>query len=117
MLMVAEITGTISLLAPAMIAVGVAWFSVKRTDDTIYRSQLKNRADSPAERLLTGMPVLRAVPIRQADWISTRSPAPAATKSDREAAIERSDRTRSNREASSQASSRVSLPAGGRRST
>jgi H+/Cl- antiporter ClcA len=66
MLMVAEMTDTISLLAPAMIAVGLAWFIVKRTDDTIYRSQLKTRADSPAERLLTGMPVLRAVPVQQA---------------------------------------------------
>jgi CIC family chloride channel protein len=66
MLMVAEMTGSISLLAPAMIAVGLAWFIVKRTDDTIYRSQLRNRADAPAERLLTGMPVLRAVPVHQA---------------------------------------------------
>ena len=33
---------------PAMIAVGIAWLIVRRSDDTIYRSQLKSRADAPA---------------------------------------------------------------------
>ena len=47
MLMVAEMTGSLSILAPAMIAVGLAWFIVRRSDDTIYRSQLKSRADAP----------------------------------------------------------------------
>src|SRR5271169_2063057 len=42
MLMVAEMTGSLSILAPAMIAVGLAWFIVRRSDDTVYRSQLKN---------------------------------------------------------------------------
>ena len=54
MLMVAEMTGNLSLLAPAMVAVGLAWFIVRRSDDTIYRSQLKSRADAPAQRLLLG---------------------------------------------------------------
>jgi H+/Cl- antiporter ClcA len=66
MLMVAEMTGSLSILGPAMIAVGLAWFIVRRSDDTIYRSQLKNRADAPAQQLLTGMPVLRGVPVSQA---------------------------------------------------
>ena len=66
MLMVAEMTGSLSILGPAMIAVGLAWFIVRRTDDTIYRSQLKSRADAPAKRLLMGMPVLASVPVRQA---------------------------------------------------
>ena len=66
MLMVAEMTGSLSILGPAMIAVGLAWFIVRRSDDTIYRSQLKSRADAPAQRLLTGMPVLSSVPVRQA---------------------------------------------------
>ena len=66
MLMVAEMTGSLSILAPAMIAVGLAWFIVKRDDDTIYRSQLKNRADAPAQRLLTGMPILSIVSVDQA---------------------------------------------------
>jgi len=66
MLMVAEMTGSLSILAPAMIAVGLAWFIVRRGDDTIYRSQLKNRADAPAQRLLTGMPILSIVSVGQA---------------------------------------------------
>ena len=66
MLMVAEMTGSLSILAPAMIAVGLAWFIVRRSDDTIYRSQLKSRADAPAQRLLLGMPVLANVSVRQA---------------------------------------------------
>ncbi len=66
MLMVAEMTGSLSILGPAMIAVGLAWFIVRRSDDTIYRSQLKSRADAPAQRLLIGMPVLASVPVRQA---------------------------------------------------
>ncbi len=66
MLMVAEMTGSLSILGPAMIAVGLAWFIVRRSDDTIYRSQLRSRADAPAQRLLMGMPVLAGVPVAQA---------------------------------------------------
>jgi H+/Cl- antiporter ClcA/CBS domain-containing protein len=66
MLMVAEMTGSLSILAPAMIAVGLSWFIVRRSDDTIYRSQLKNRSDAPAQRMLTGMPVLAQVAVQQA---------------------------------------------------
>ncbi len=66
MLMVAEMTGSLSILGPAMIAVGLAWFIVRRSDDTIYRSQLRSRADAPAQRLLVGMPLLSRVPVRQA---------------------------------------------------
>jgi CBS domain-containing protein len=66
MLMVAEMTGSLSILGPAMIAVGLAWFIVRRSDDTIYRSQLRSRADSPAHRILTGMPLLDTVPVREA---------------------------------------------------
>ena len=43
MLMVAEMTGSLSILGPAMIAVGLAWFIVRRSDDTIYRSQLRTQ--------------------------------------------------------------------------
>jgi CIC family chloride channel protein len=66
MLMVAEMTGSLSILGPAMIAVGLAWFIVRRSDDTIYRSQLRSRADAPAQRVLIGMPLLSSVPVRQA---------------------------------------------------
>ncbi len=66
MLMVAEMTGSLSILAPAMIAVGLAWFIVRRGDDTIYRSQLRSRNAAPAQRLLVGMPLLANVPVDQA---------------------------------------------------
>jgi CIC family chloride channel protein len=58
MVMVAEMTGTLAVLAPAMIAVGLATLIVRRADDTIYRSQLGSREDSPAHRLRAGMPLL-----------------------------------------------------------
>jgi H+/Cl- antiporter ClcA/CBS domain-containing protein len=58
MLMVAEMTGTLSLIVPAMLAVGLATLIVRRNDDTIYRSQLRSRSESPAHRILTGLPLL-----------------------------------------------------------
>ncbi len=47
LLMVTEMTGSITLLGPAMVAVAIAWFIVKRADDSIYRSQLHTRAEEP----------------------------------------------------------------------
>jgi H+/Cl- antiporter ClcA/CBS domain-containing protein len=66
MLMVAEMTGTLTLVVPAMVAVGLATLIVRRNDDTIYRSQLRSRADSPAHRILTGLPLLGAARASQA---------------------------------------------------
>jgi CIC family chloride channel protein len=66
MLMVAEMTGTLSLIVPAMLAVGLATLVVRRSDDTIYRSQLKSRSQSPAHRILTGLPLLAEVPVAEA---------------------------------------------------
>jgi H+/Cl- antiporter ClcA/predicted transcriptional regulator len=66
MLMVAEMTGSLSILTPAMIAVGISWLIVRRSDDTMYRSQLKSRSDAPAQRLLAGMPLLGAIPVARA---------------------------------------------------
>ena len=62
MLMVAEMTGSLSIITPAMVAVGISWLIVREDDDTIYRSQLKSRADAPAQRLLAGLPLLAAIP-------------------------------------------------------
>lgn len=64
MLMVAEMTGNLSMLAPAMIAVGLATFVVG--PHSIYRSQLATRADSPAHRFRFAMPLLAAVPVGDA---------------------------------------------------
>ena len=66
MLMVAEMTGTLTLIVPAMVAVGLATLIVRRSDDTIYRSQLRSRSDSPAHRILTGLPLLGVARASQA---------------------------------------------------
>ncbi len=64
MLMVAEMTGNLSLLAPAMIAIAVATLLVG--DRTIYTSQLPNRASAPAHRLRSSFPLLAALTVRNA---------------------------------------------------
>ena len=60
MLMVAEMTGNLGMLAPAMIAIGLATLVVG--DRTIYRSQLKNRTESPAHRFRYAMPLMASIP-------------------------------------------------------
>lgn len=64
MLMVAEMTGNLSLLAPAMIAVGISTVLVGKV--TIYTSQVNTRADSPAHRLEYSLPVLATIPVASA---------------------------------------------------
>ena len=64
MLMVAEMTGNLSMLAPAMVAVGLATFVVG--SKSIYSSQLATRADSPAHRFRFALPLLAAVPVGDA---------------------------------------------------
>jgi H+/Cl- antiporter ClcA len=56
MLMVVEMTGSLTVLAPAMVAVGLA--TLLAGDATIYRSQLRSRAESAAHRLRFAMPML-----------------------------------------------------------
>jgi CIC family chloride channel protein len=57
-------TGNLSMLAPAMIAVGVSTALVG--DNTIYRSQLPNRASSPAHRVHFAIPLLASLLVRDA---------------------------------------------------
>lgn len=64
MLMVAEMTGNLSMLAPAMIAVGISSIIVGR--HTIYTSQVDTRADSPAHRLQFSFPLLSTLTVGQA---------------------------------------------------
>ena len=66
MLMVAEMTGNLTILAPAMVAVGIAYLIVRRFDKTIYRSQLANRDEAVAARLKQGLPLLGRVPVTDA---------------------------------------------------
>ncbi|HET6877674.1 MAG TPA: chloride channel protein [Jatrophihabitans sp.] len=65
MLMVAEMTGSLAILAPAMIAVGLAYLIVRQAGKTIYVSQLRNRAEAQAARLRQGLPLLARVPVQR----------------------------------------------------
>lgn len=65
MVMVAEMTNNVSMLGPAMIAVALAWFIVKRNDDSIYRSQLRTRVDSERGSTVTGVPGLSTIIVRR----------------------------------------------------
>ena len=76
MLMVAEMTGSLALLPPAMIAIGLATLVVG--DDSIYESQLRSRADSPAHRAAFGLPQLGSVMVVDA-MQRCRLALPAAT--------------------------------------
>jgi chloride channel protein, CIC family len=64
MLMVAEMTGNLSLLAPAMVAVALSTAMVG--NNTIYTSQLPNRASSPAHRMQFSFPLLSTLLARDA---------------------------------------------------
>jgi CBS-domain-containing membrane protein len=61
--MVAEMTGSLALLPPAMVALALAAFVVG--DTTIYRSQLATRADSPSHRFSFGLPASSSVALRE----------------------------------------------------
>jgi CIC family chloride channel protein len=59
-LMVSEMTGTLSLLAPSMVAVVVSYFVVG-PKHTIYPSQVARRSDSPAHRGEYNVPLLTRI--------------------------------------------------------
>ena len=61
MLMVSEMTGSLSLLAPATVAVGIATLIVG--DRHICRSQLESREDASAHRFRFGLTPVGALPI------------------------------------------------------
>jgi chloride channel protein, CIC family len=63
LLMVAEMTGSLALLPPAMVA--IAFATVVVGDTTIYRSQLARRSDSLAHRLDVGVPAPASIPLRR----------------------------------------------------
>ncbi len=60
MLMVAEMTDSLAMLAPAMLAIGLATLIVG--DRSIYGSQLRNRSESPAHRFRFALPLMSAIP-------------------------------------------------------
>jgi chloride channel protein, CIC family len=66
MIMVAEMTGSIQIVAPALVAIALSTFIVAKSNDSIYRSQLRTRADSEASRLQFGLPMLSLIQVRDA---------------------------------------------------
>jgi CIC family chloride channel protein len=64
MLMVAEMTGNLSLLAPTMIAIALSTALIG--DHTIYTSQLPGRVDSPTHRIRMSFPLLSSLSVRDA---------------------------------------------------
>jgi H+/Cl- antiporter ClcA len=60
MLMVAEMTDSLAMLGPAMLAIGIATLVVG--DRTMYASQLRSRADSPAHRFRFALPLMSSIP-------------------------------------------------------
>jgi CIC family chloride channel protein len=61
MLMVAEMTGNLNLLAPAMVAVAISLLVCGNR--TIYINQAPSRAESPAHRYRYSFPLLAALPL------------------------------------------------------
>jgi CBS domain-containing protein len=49
-----------------MVAVGLAYLIARRTDQTIYRSQLRNREEAQSARLRLGLPLLGRVQVAEA---------------------------------------------------
>ena len=78
MLMVAEMTGSLSILTPALVGVGLAWLIVHHFDDSIYRSQIRSRADTEARRISAGLPLLASIPTRQG-MVAARLVLPSST--------------------------------------
>ena len=64
MVMIAEITGSYQLLAPAMIAVGLAYVIIGR--NTMYHSQVLSPAESPAHRDKYSYPILNHMKVKEA---------------------------------------------------
>jgi CIC family chloride channel protein len=61
MLMVAEMTGNLTLLAPAMLAVSIA--TLICGENTIYVNQVDTRVDSPAHRYRFSFPLLASLAV------------------------------------------------------
>lgn len=64
MLMVAEMTDSLAMLGPAMLAIGIATLVVG--DASMYASQMRSRADSPAHRFRFALPLMASIPASDA---------------------------------------------------
>jgi chloride channel protein, CIC family len=74
-LMVSEMTGTLTLLAPSMVAVIISYF-VTAPKYTIYRNQVPKKSDSPAHRGEYNVPLMTRIFVSDAmnHNVSTLSP-------------------------------------------
>jgi chloride channel protein, CIC family len=64
-LMVSEMTGNLSLLAPSMIAVVISYY-LTGPNYTLYKSQVETRADSPAHRGEYNIPLMTKIFVEKA---------------------------------------------------
>jgi chloride channel protein, CIC family len=62
MIMVAEMTGSFSVIPGAMVAVGVAYLIICRSSVSIYQAQRLNRETAAAERVIVPAPEVIATP-------------------------------------------------------
>jgi CIC family chloride channel protein len=76
-IMVSEMSGTYTILAPAMIAVGLAFLIVGRS--TIYESQVPSPAESPAHKYEYVSPLLNVMKVNQAMITDCSTVSPDAT--------------------------------------
>ena len=86
LLMVAEMTGSLELVPPAMAAIVVATLVVGAA--TIYTSQLKDRSEAPASRLRAGLPLLGTIAVHDALSPPPLVLGPDSTVADARAAME-----------------------------
>ena len=80
MVMIAEITGSYQLLAPAMIAVGLAYVIIG--NNTMYHSQVLSPAESPAHRDKYSYPLLNRMQVKEAMRTKVLTLSPDATVTD-----------------------------------
>lgn len=65
MLMVGEMTGSYTVMVPAMLAVGLAYLIVRQTGDTIYSEQIDSRESEYAARVGSALPLLDRVTVAE----------------------------------------------------
>jgi chloride channel protein, CIC family len=77
-LMVSEMTGTLALLVPSMVAVVVSYF-VTGSNYTIYKSQVTRRSESPAHRGEYNVPLLTRIFVHDAMRVDVLALSPQDT--------------------------------------
>lgn len=65
MLMVAEMTGSYTILMPAMVAVGLAYLIVRQSGKTMFIAQVNSREEEYAARVGSGLPLLNRISVAE----------------------------------------------------